>query len=71
MLDLNHKFSERLISEDECCQLTGLSRTTRWELEKKGAFPMRRKIGARRVVWLWSELHKWMHALPQPEGEAS
>jgi len=70
-MNTRKEFSERLISEDECCQLTGLARTTRWEMEKKGEFPMRRKIGARRVVWLWSELHKWMQALPQTEGEAS
>lgn len=71
MLEIAKDFSERLVSEQECCKLTGLSRTTRWELEKKGAFPMRRKIGARRVVWLWTELHQWMQSLPQPEEDAS
>ncbi|WP_188013288.1 helix-turn-helix transcriptional regulator [Photobacterium damselae] len=71
MQDIADNFPERLVSENECCKLTGLSRTTRWELEKKGAFPVRQKIGERRVVWLWSELHQWMQSLPQPKRAAS
>lgn len=30
--------TDRVIREDECRKLTGVSRTTRYELEKKGAF---------------------------------
>ncbi len=29
---------DRVIREDECRKLTGVCRTTRYELEKKGAF---------------------------------
>lgn len=38
--------TDRVIREDECRKLTGVSRTTRYELEKKGGFPSRRNLGA-------------------------
>ncbi|MBI1504819.1 AlpA family phage regulatory protein, partial [Escherichia coli] len=41
--------TDRVIREDECRKLTGVSRTTRYELEKKGGFPSRRNLGGRSV----------------------
>lgn len=38
---------DRVIREDECRKLTGVCRTTRYELEKKGNFPSRRNLGGR------------------------
>ncbi|MFA9342860.1 helix-turn-helix transcriptional regulator, partial [Escherichia coli] len=40
---------DRIIREAECSKLTGVSRTTRYELEKKGNFPSRRNLGGRSV----------------------
>lgn len=54
---------DRLISENECAQITGLCRTTRWTMERKNQFPVKRKIGTRKVVWLLSEVQNWMHSL--------
>lgn len=52
---------ERIVREAECKRLTGLSRTTRWELERHGQFPPRRRLGVNSVGWLESELREWMH----------
>ena len=40
--------------------ITGLSRTTVWRLEKKGKFPKRRHISPNSVGWLEHEIFKWM-----------
>ncbi|EFO3514184.1 AlpA family phage regulatory protein [Escherichia coli] len=51
---------DRIIREAECSKLTGVSRTTRYELEKKGSFPSRRNLGGRSVGWLLSEVMEWV-----------
>lgn len=52
--------SDRVIREDECRKLTGVCRTTRYELEKKGRFPSRLNLGGRSVGWLLSEVMEWV-----------
>ncbi|MCG6238937.1 AlpA family transcriptional regulator [Vibrio diabolicus] len=54
--------SERLCREKERRQITSLSRTQAWVLEREGQFPKRKKIG-RTNVWLLSELLLWAHQL--------
>ena len=39
---------------------TGLSRATIWRLEKAGKFPPRKRIGAKSIAWLQSEISAWM-----------
>ena len=51
---------DRFIREPECERITGLSRTTRWRLERAGRFPKRRKLSENAVGWLESELQKWL-----------
>jgi prophage regulatory protein len=51
---------ERIVREAECKDRTGLSRVTRWRLERDGKFPKRRRISANAVGWLESELRKWI-----------
>ncbi len=63
--------SDRLIREEECRQLTGLSRSTRWRLEVDGAFPRRRRISTNSVGWLESELREWIDARPRCAGAAT
>ena len=41
-------------------EITALSTSTIWRLEKAGKFPKRRKIGLRAVSWLNSEIEEWM-----------
>ncbi|MEF5248905.1 AlpA family phage regulatory protein [Escherichia coli] len=48
--------TDRFIREKECQQLTGLSRSCRYRLEKTGQFPSRRKLGGRSVGWSLSVL---------------
>ena len=54
--------SDRFVREPECLKITGLSRTTRWRLEREGSFPKRRKLSENAVGWLESELRKWVES---------
>jgi prophage regulatory protein len=51
--------ADRVIREDECLRLTGLSRTTRWRLERQDRFPRRLQLSDNAVGWLLSELLAW------------
>jgi len=46
--------------DKEVAQLTKLSKTTRWRLEKAGDFPKARRISHKRVIWIESEILEWM-----------
>ncbi len=52
--------TNRFVREAECKQITGLSRTRRWELEREGKFPKRIKLSERAVAWRLSDLMSWM-----------
>lgn len=56
--------SERIIRESERLAITGISRTTCWEMEKKGEFPKRRKLAPNgtSVGWLLSELIEFVQS---------
>ena len=54
------KTADRFIREPECREITGLSRSTRWRLERNGRFPQRRQISAGATGWLASELAAWI-----------
>ena len=43
-------------------QLTGLSRSTVWRLEKNGQFPARRKLSANSIGWSLIELQAWIQS---------
>ncbi|WP_324029528.1 AlpA family phage regulatory protein [Pantoea sp. JZ2] len=64
---MNNQISERTIREPECRKITGLCRTTRYLMEKKGQFPARRKIGGRAVGWLLSEVTAWQISQPKAD----
>lgn len=51
---------DRFVRESEADQITGLSRSTRWRLERRGQFPRRKKISPGAVGWLASELAQWL-----------
>ena len=66
--------SDRFIREAECREVTGLSRTTRWRLEREGKFPKRRLISKHAVAWLESEVQEWLQAraaLSDSEGDSN
>lgn len=45
---------------DEVIQLTGLRKTTIYELQKLGEFPSRVKMTARAVGWIEEEVRSWI-----------
>lgn len=51
---------EQFIREPECQKITGLSRPTRWRLEKANQFPKRYQISPNAVGWLSSEIEDWI-----------
>ncbi len=54
--------TERFLREPEVQKITGLSRTTRWRLERDGKFPHRRRISTSAVAWVESEVQDWLRA---------
>ncbi len=53
---------DRFMREGEVNRRTGLSRTTRWRMEKTGDFPKRRQLSPNSVGWLEREINDWMLA---------
>jgi prophage regulatory protein len=54
---------ERLLRVPEVMKLTGLGRTTIWQLERDGEFPKRRKRAGSRgraVGWYASDVARWI-----------
>ena len=60
---------DRFLRERECRQLSGISRTTRWRLERKDGFPKRRQLSLGSVGWLESEVLEWMRQRSQVETQ--
>ena len=61
---------DRFIREAECRNRSGLSRTTRWRMERRGQFPKRRQLSQGAVGWLESEISAWLEARAEVEPEA-
>ena len=57
---------DRFIREAEVQRITGLSRTTRWRLEREGKFPSRRQLSDNAVAWLESEIRAWRASRSAP-----
>lgn len=49
----------KIIRRHEVCQLTALSYSTLWRLEKKGQFCQRVRLSANSVGWLAAEVSDW------------
>lgn len=52
--------TDRILRAREVQELTGLSRTTIWRMERKGEFPARVPLSAGSVGWRLSEVEGWM-----------
>ena len=52
---------DRIIRAKEVQQITGLSRTTLWRMERKGEFPDRVSLGVGSVGWKLSEVNEWVN----------
>ena len=53
---------DRLIRISEVCHLTGLGKTSIYDLMKKGRFPVRIKFSARAAMWPESAVMAWIQA---------
>jgi predicted DNA-binding transcriptional regulator AlpA len=63
---------DRVMRLNEVKRLTGLSRTTIWEMELAGRFPKHVQLTAKAIGWLSSQIDGWMEdltALPTREPE--
>jgi prophage regulatory protein len=52
--------ADRILRERDVRVITGLSRTTRWRLEREGQFPRKRRLSVGAVGWLESEVLAWI-----------
>jgi prophage regulatory protein len=52
--------TDRFIREKECIEITGLSRATRWRLERAGSFPKRHQISPGVSAYKESEIVAWL-----------
>ncbi len=50
----------QFLREPQVSALTGLSKSTRWRLERNGEFPKKRQLSAKSVGWLASEIEEWI-----------
>ena len=50
----------RLLRFSAVRERTGLSRSTIWRLERRGAFPRHRRISSNAVAWLEREVTEWI-----------
>ena len=58
---------DRLLTEKQVQEMTGLSHTSIWRWQLDGKFPQRRIVSDNRTAWLESEIVEWMHQLPTAE----
>lgn len=54
--------TDRYVRKPEISQLTGLSISTIWRLERFSDFPKRRQLGPNSVAWLESEIQDWINS---------
>lgn len=60
MKTLIQKYPPITIRTSQLREITGLSPTTIWRLERDGKFPKRRQIGDGCVGWLYSEVEEYL-----------
>jgi predicted DNA-binding transcriptional regulator AlpA len=53
-------YPERILRIQDVIEITGLSRTTIWRMERKGEFPARAQLGVGSVGWRASEITDWV-----------
>lgn len=52
--------ADPILREPECRVLSGLSRTSRWRLERSGKFPARIRLSENAVGWRLSAIEQWL-----------
>ena len=51
---------DRIVGENECGELTDLSRTSRWRLMRQGQFPKKIRLSPNRTGWRLSAVLDWL-----------
>ena len=51
-----------ILDEPTVEELTSLSRTTRWRMERRGEFPKRVRLSPGRVGWRQAEIEAWIRS---------
>ena len=64
LAEYGFKYDKR-IREDECGDITSLSRSTRWKMEQQSRFPARCHFGRNSCAWLLSDV-LWWFVILQP-----
>lgn len=54
-----HAGHDRLLGWDQVMEISGLSRSTLWRLQKRGDFPDPVRLAPRRLGWWESDLIVW------------
>ncbi|HEJ7990393.1 TPA: AlpA family transcriptional regulator [Serratia liquefaciens] len=60
MLQNGYTPRERFIRLPEVLYITGLSRSTVYEMMSRKQFPVQVSLGGKNVAWLASEVEQWM-----------
>ncbi|MDO6445455.1 AlpA family transcriptional regulator [Colwellia sp. 1_MG-2023] len=55
--------ADKIIRSKEVQELTGLSRTTIWRLEREGKFPARVPLTASNVGWRLTDVQEWIRKI--------
>jgi predicted DNA-binding transcriptional regulator AlpA len=57
--------NDRIIRAKEVVEMTGLSRTTIWRMERYKSFPARVSLGKNSIGWKMSDIQKWLDTRDQ------
>ena len=49
-----------IFDEEKVHEVTSLSRTTRWRMERRGEFPKRVRLSPGRVGWRQADIEAWI-----------
>jgi prophage regulatory protein len=58
----------RILREREVKHVTGLSRVTRWRLERRGLFPKKVRLTERCIGWQEAEIMAWLRSRSEARG---
>lgn len=58
-----------ILRVQEVSRRVGLSRTTLWRLGKRGEFPQARKLTAKTIGWLESDVEEWIDTRARIKSE--
>jgi predicted DNA-binding transcriptional regulator AlpA len=58
----------RILREREVKHVTGLSRVTRWRLERRGLFPKKVRLTEGCIGWQEAEIMAWLRSRSEARG---